>query len=104
MAKKKFPNKYAGMKDIFQDEIDRKTAEFEAAIHKLDAEIHGIKEEIKAIEQSSTKYDSGLEEIENRNEIRYLEDRLEDLESDRDALRHQQEEYYKKMLNLEKNR
>lgn len=66
--------KRSGMQDMFiQQEIDEKTALFEAASEK-------IQKEIDALENSIEKQDSGLSSIEDRNELLYLKGELRHLE------------------------
>ena len=66
--------KSSGMQDMFiQQEIDEKTALFEAASEK-------IQKEIDALEKSIEKQDSGLSSIEDRNELLYLKGELRHLE------------------------
>ena len=66
--------KSSGMRDMFiQQEIDEKTALFEAASEK-------IQKEIDALEKSIEKQDSGLSSIEDRNELLYLKGELRHLE------------------------
>ena len=66
--------KSSGMQDMFiQQEIDEKTALFEAASEK-------IQKQIDALENSIEKHDSGLSSIEDRNELLYLKSELRHLE------------------------
>ena len=66
--------KSSGMQDMFiQQEIDEKTALFEAASEK-------IQKQIDALENSIEKQDSGLSSIEDRNELLYLKSELRHLE------------------------
>ena len=77
-------NKYAGMHDMFvQKEIEEKTAIFESARSRLE-------QEIAELERESVKYDSGLSNVETRNEIRYLNDEI----------RHLEQKYYEDILKL----
>lgn len=64
----------SGMQDMFiQQEIDQKTAQFEVAREKLE-------NEIRELENNSYKFDSGLSDVETRNEIRYLNEEIKYLE------------------------
>ena len=72
MAKKS--DKYSGMGDMFvQLEIDEKTAAFNTARKNLELQI-------KALEGSSSDYDSGLSSVEDRNEINDLRNEIIRLE------------------------
>lgn len=55
-------DKFSGMKDMFQQEIERRTEKFRSETEKLDLEI-------KLIDSNSQNYDSGLTDIEDRREI-----------------------------------
>ncbi len=72
MAKKS--DKYSGMGDMFvQLEIDEKTAAFNTVRKNLELQI-------KALEGSSSDYDSGLSSVEDRNEINDLRNEIIRLE------------------------
>ena len=82
MAKK--ANKYSGMADMFEqfdtDQlIAQKTKELDEARARLE-------EEIRQIEKHSNPYDSGLSDVEDRNEINNLRNEIRYLEQ-----RYQQE-------------
>ena len=82
MAKK--ANKYSGMADMFEqfdtDQlIAQKTKEFDEDRARLE-------EEIRQIEKYSNPYDSGLSDVEDRNEINNLRNEIRHLEQ-----RYQQE-------------
>ena len=71
-------DKYAGMADMFEQLnteqlIAQKTADFNAARAELEAQI-------RSIEKSASKYDSGLGDIEDRNEINGLRNEIRFLE------------------------
>lgn len=67
-------NKYDGMQDMFvQRAIDDKTAIYESARAKIEAEIEALK-------KSADVYDSGLSAVEARNDILSLKDELRYIE------------------------
>ena len=67
-------NKYDGMQDMFiQRAIDDKTAIYESARAKIEAEI-------EALEKSTEAHDSGLSAAETRNDILSLKDELRYIE------------------------
>ena len=60
--------------DMFVQAIKDKTEQYERAREK-------IQKQIDDIERASNRYDSGLGDIEDRNELNYLHRELEHLES-----------------------
>ena len=77
-------DKYAGMQDMFvQQAIYEKTAMYESARAKLEAEI-------EALEKVEDNMDSGMSAVETRNEIRDL----------REAIRCLEQQHYEELLKL----
>lgn len=72
MSKK--TDKYTGMNDMFlEQEIAEKTAAYETARAKLEAELEDF-------QRRAYDYDSGLSSIEDRNEINSLKYEIHELE------------------------
>lgn len=61
--------------NIFEETVADKTAAYEKARKKIQAEIDSL-------EHSVNQYDNGLGDIEDRNELRYLHRQLEQLDED----------------------
>lgn len=76
MAKKS--DKYAGMADMFaQLDIDQQIAQKTKEFNTASAAIHA---EIEMLENSMNKYDNGMGDAEDRNEINFLNNKLRLLE------------------------